>query len=200
MFDALRGRSGRCVDAAFGSTVALRRQRFVFACPQREQREFDGDEAPALRRAARDGWSRSADERARSTSRRWRAAAAMLYEGPLGAERHAAIRAFFDAHPEALTRGPQHHRGRAPLSATDAFVADAHSRSRALAREPVGDIDVLVVPTAPTSLHHRRSAGRAVELNRRLGTYTNFVNLLDLAALAVRRAMHRATGFRSASP
>jgi hypothetical protein len=46
-------------------------------------------------------------------------------------------------------------------------------------------IDVLLVPTAPT--HYTREQMRAdpVALNRNLGAYTNFVNLLDYAALSV---------------
>ena len=46
-------------------------------------------------------------------------------------------------------------------------------------------IDVLLVPTAPT--HYTREQMRAdpVVLNRNLGAYTNFVNLLDYAALSV---------------
>jgi allophanate hydrolase len=54
-------------------------------------------------------------------------------------------------------------------------------------------IDVLLVPTAPT--HYTRDQMRAdpVVLNRNLGAYTNFVNLLDYAAISVPSAM-RADG------
>lgn len=47
------------------------------------------------------------------------------------------------------------------------------------------DIDLLVVPTAPT--HYTIAAMQAdpVVLNRNLGAYTNFVNLLDYAAISV---------------
>ena len=55
------------------------------------------------------------------------------------------------------------------------------------------DVDVLVVPTAPRSYTIAEVEAEPVELNRRLGTYTNFVNLLDLAAIAVPAAM-RADG------
>ena len=47
------------------------------------------------------------------------------------------------------------------------------------------NVDVLVVPTAPTIYTIAEVVAEPLELNRRLGTYTNFVNLLDLAALAV---------------
>ena len=43
------------------------------------------------------------------------------------------------------------------------------------------------------ALHDRADAGRPVALNRNLGTYTNFVNLLDYAAIAV-PSRYRADG------
>jgi allophanate hydrolase len=46
-------------------------------------------------------------------------------------------------------------------------------------------IDVLVVPTAPTHYTIEQLQADPVTLNRNLGAYTNFVNLLDYAALSV---------------
>jgi allophanate hydrolase len=65
---------------------------------------------------------------------------------------------------------------------------DAQTQLRALGQQAAtmwGDIDVLLVPTAPT--HYTIAAMQAdpVALNRNLGAYTNFVNLLDYAALSV---------------
>jgi allophanate hydrolase len=47
------------------------------------------------------------------------------------------------------------------------------------------DIDVLMVPTAPTQYTIAQMLANPIELNRRLGYYTNFVNLLDYTAIAV---------------
>ena len=55
------------------------------------------------------------------------------------------------------------------------------------------NIDVLVVPTAPTHYTIAQMQRDPVVLNRNLGAYTNFVNLLDYAALSVPSAM-RADG------
>ena len=55
------------------------------------------------------------------------------------------------------------------------------------------DIDALVLPTAPTIYTVEQVLADPIELNSRLGTYTNFVNLLDLCGLAVPAAM-RADG------
>ncbi len=114
-------------------------------------------------------------------------AAALLYDSALVAERYAAVREFFDAHEEEviepvrgiLAQGRQY-------SAAD-FV-DARTRLHALGQRAAAmwsDIDVLLVPTAPT--HYTIEAMRAdpVALNRHLGEYTNFVNLLDYAAISV---------------
>jgi allophanate hydrolase len=52
--------------------------------------------------------------------------------------------------------------------------------------KPVWDaIDVLVLPTAPRTYTHAEIAAAPIERNSHLGHYTNFVNLLDLAAIAV---------------
>ena len=114
-------------------------------------------------------------------------AAALLYESALVAERYAAVREFFDAHGDEViepVRGIL-ASGR-NYGAADVFEAQARLRAIAQQVEPMWrDIDVLLVPTAPT--HYTREQMRAdpVALNRNLGAYTNFVNLLDYAALSV---------------
>jgi len=50
-------------------------------------------------------------------------------------------------------------------------------------------IDALVLPTAPTAYTVDQVLADPIELNSRLGTYTNFVNLLDLCGLALPAAM-----------
>lgn len=70
-------------------------------------------------------------------------------------------------------------------SAVDAF--DAEYRLRSLRRESEREwqrMDVLVVPSAPTIYSHEEIARDPVRLNTNLGYYTNFVNLLDQAAVA----------------
>ena len=135
----------------------------------------------------RPAWWRWAARPWPSTSRRWREAAALLYESALVAERYAAIRPFFDAH-EADVVEPVRSiiaRGR-DYSAADLY--DAQRQLRALGQQAAAlwhGMDLLLVPTAPT--HYTIAAMQAdpVALNRNLGAYTNFVNLLDYAALSV---------------
>jgi allophanate hydrolase len=103
------------------------------------------------------------------------------------AERYAAVRGFFDAHAEAVVEPVRGilaaGRGYSAADWCDAQVAlRGHAQQAAAMWQ---DIDVLLVPTAPT--HYTVAAMQAdpVALNRNLGAYTNFVNLLDYAALSV---------------
>ena len=60
---------------------------------------------------------------------------------------------------------------------------------RRIAERGFDNIDALVLPTAPTVYSTAQVLANPVELNSRLGTYTNFVNLLDLCGLALPAAM-----------
>ncbi len=114
-------------------------------------------------------------------------AAALLYESALVAERYAALRHFFDAHEveviepvrSILARGRQY-------SAAD--HCDALRQLKVFeqqARAAWAAMDVLVLPTASAHYSIEQMLADPVALNRNLGTFTNFVNLLDYAALAV---------------
>lgn len=114
-------------------------------------------------------------------------AAALLYDSALVAERYAAIRSFFDEHAAELVEPVRSIIARGKTyGAADLY--QAQTRLRALGHQAAAlwrDIDLLLVPTAPT--HYTIAAMQAdpVVLNRNLGEYTNFVNLLDYAAIAV---------------
>lgn len=115
------------------------------------------------------------------------AAAALLYAGPWVAERLAAIRDFAETQPDSIhpvVRGIV-LSGR-DYSAVDAFAGQY--RLAELAREAetaFAQIDVLLLPTAPDHPTIAEMLAAPVERNSRLGLFTNFVNLLDMAAIAV---------------
>jgi allophanate hydrolase len=123
------------------------------------------------------------------------AAARLLYEGPWVAERYLTARALIASAPQAMhpvTR--QIILGGAHGSAADAFAAFYQLEELRRVRDHVfRAIDALAVPTVPTVYTVAQVLTDPIGLNSRLGTYTNFVNLLDLAALAVPAAM-RADG------
>jgi len=113
-------------------------------------------------------------------------AAALLYESALVAERYAAIRGFFDAN-ELEVMEPVRSiiaQGRR-YSAADVFEAQVRLQALAQRAGTMWDsIDVLLVPTAPTHYTIEQMTRDPVALNRNLGAYTNFVNLLDYAAVS----------------
>jgi allophanate hydrolase len=123
----------------------------------------------------------------------FRAVATLLYEGPWVAERYAAIRPFIEKNPQAL-----HPVTRAitekgiHISAPDTFEALYQLKALERQTRPVWDgIDCLVTPTASSPYTIAAVEADPIRLNSNLGYYTNFVNLLDLAAVAV------PTGFMS---
>src|SRR6185369_8424434 len=72
------------------------------------------------------------------------------------------------------------------FSAADLVAAQTQLRNYAQQAAPLWkDMDLLVVPTAPTHYTIEAMQADPVALNRNLGAYTNFVNLLDYAALSV---------------
>lgn len=115
------------------------------------------------------------------------ATAALLYDGPWVAER-------LDACADLLARDPaalhpvtaQVIGGGHRYSALDAFRGQYRLAELRAACAPVwAGIDALAVPTAPLAPTLADLAADPLTPNMRLGTYTNFVNLLDLAALSV---------------
>jgi allophanate hydrolase len=115
------------------------------------------------------------------------AAASLLYESAMVAERYAAIRSFFDAHESAVIEPVRSiiAKGR-DYSAADLY--EAQTQLRALGQQAArmwNAIDVLLVPTAPTHYTIAQMQADPVALNRNLGAYTNFVNLLDYSAISV---------------
>ena len=123
------------------------------------------------------------------------AAARLLYEGPWVAERYLTVRALIASSPESMhpvTR--QIILAGAHGTAADAFSAFYQLEELRRVRDHTfRAIDALVLPTAPTIYTIEEVLADPIQLNSRLGTYTNFVNLLDLCALAVPASM-RADG------
>ncbi len=115
------------------------------------------------------------------------ATANLLYEGAWVAERYAAVRDFFDAHEASfhpVTR--KIYGGAKNLSAADAF--DGLYALQALKRKlapVIASVDLICVPTAPTHYTVDDLEAEPIRENSRLGTYTNFVNLLDMCGIAV---------------
>jgi allophanate hydrolase len=113
--------------------------------------------------------------------------AGMLYKGPWVAERLAAMRDFLAGNPHDLDPTVKTIvRGAERFSAVDTFEAAYELEALRRKTEEVWQCsDFLLLPTAPTHYTIWQVLAEPFERNADLGTYTNFVNLLDLAAVAV---------------
>jgi allophanate hydrolase len=173
---------------------------FTFAVPRASDLQFFGDdEAARLFEEAANRLEELGGRARRIDFSLFAEAAALLYEGPFVAERTAAVGGFIEAHEaetDPTVRGiVLGGRGRNAVETFETLYRLEALKRRALAL--FADIDVLVVPAAPTIYRVDEVMADPVKLNSRLGTYTNFMNLLDMAGIAVPagiRAQGRAAG------
>jgi allophanate hydrolase len=114
-------------------------------------------------------------------------AARLLYGGSFVAARYAAVGAFIDAHPDDVDPTVGAIIGAARTLPAHDLITD-QDRVADLARQCADlftTIDALALPTAPQQPTIGEVAADPVGTNAKLGTFTNFCNLLDLCALAV---------------
>ncbi|MFT5486046.1 MAG: allophanate hydrolase [Paracoccaceae bacterium] len=113
--------------------------------------------------------------------------AALLYDGPWVAERYVALREFLEKSPDSfhpVTRAIVENGKN--YDAADVYAATYRLADLARRAEVVwDDIDAMLLPTAGRMYTVAEVEADPIQLNSNLGYYTNFVNLLDLAALAV---------------
>ncbi|MFL9890697.1 allophanate hydrolase [Paraburkholderia sp. RL17-381-BIF-C] len=200
VFDAARGvtendpyarefqppQDGTQASTQHGAQRSLRGVRF--GVPRASQLEFFGDTSYAHAFDAALTRLRSAGaELIEIDFGPFLATARLLYEGPWVAERLAAIREFVDTQPDALHPVIREIiGGAARWSAADAFAAfDRLAFLRMQAAEVWPRIDAIVTPTSATTATVDELEADPIRVNSRFGYYTNFVNLLDLSALAV---------------
>jgi allophanate hydrolase len=160
---------------------------FRFGVPPAAQLEFFGDdEAASLYSTALARLEELGGEKVEIDFSVFRAAAELLYAGPWVAERLAAIELFLRDHAaemDPIVRGII--SGGARYSAVDAFRATYRLRELGrTAEQEWRQMDVLTLPTTGTIFQHAQVAAEPVQRNTDLGYYTNFVNLMDLAAVA----------------
>lgn len=118
-----------------------------------------------------------------------------LYDGAWVLERYWAVKDFLATNPPAKDLDPtvlKIIQGGEKHSAATAFEYD-YKRQQILQKvQPMlENVDVLVLPTAPLTPTIEQVQNDPIGVNSCQGTYTNFVNLADMSALAV------PAGFRS---
>ncbi len=119
--------------------------------------------------------------------------AALLYDGPWVAERYQALREIMETRAGQLYPTTRKVIEKAKgFSAADAFAARYRLEDLKRASEKLlAGVDALMVPTAPYPPTLADLKADPIGPNMRLGTYTNFVNLLDMAAIAVPGALRK---------
>jgi len=158
------------------------------AIPQTDQLEFFGDtdyidcHLAALETATKLGWRLVEID----FSPLFRAAK-MLYEGPWVAERDAAYGNFAKENPDSVL--PVIRQILAPaeqISATQTFQSQYEMQQIKVAvDELLKGFNFALMPSAPGHYLIEDVQKEPIKLNSQLGTYTNFMNLLDLSAIAV---------------
>lgn len=113
--------------------------------------------------------------------------AELLYNGPWVAERFASVGKFIKEHPNDVHPVVRDIiLGGQKFSASDAFEGQYRLEELRKQTDAVWEIvDVLLLPTAPDIYQVEQVEHEPASLNSRLGTFTNFTNLLDLAGVAV---------------
>jgi allophanate hydrolase len=179
----------RAFGAAAASVTPLPETgRFIFAVPRRADLKFFGDadyerlyHAAIARLESSGGTQREIDYAP------FAEAAALLYSDAGVAERVAAFGDFVAAHPDAVlpvTRAVI-ERGRAATAVDVWRLLEKRDALRRTIGAALQGADALVLPTAPTIYRVAEVEADPIALNTNLGTYTNFVNLMDMAAIAV---------------
>lgn len=113
--------------------------------------------------------------------------AAMLYQGAWVAERYTVIEELMARDPDAIHPVTRQIISTAEdLSAADAFRGFYRLRELVSLAEPeLASVDLMAVPTIPTFYSVADLEADPIGPNSNLGTYTNFVNLMNLAGIAV---------------
>lgn len=194
--------AGRVLDVAEGfdaedpsarhlgntALAGMRPGGITFGVPRREQLQFFGDSAYArLFDTTVQGLRELGAVPVEIDFSPFIEAARLLYEGPWVAERYAAVGRFIDAHPDAtLPVTAQIITGGKTPSAVEAYEAQYRLLALKRASEAVwSTVDLILTPTAGTIYPIAAMEADPVRLNTNLGYYTNFMNLFDLAGVAL---------------
>lgn len=168
--------------------------RFRFGVPESSQLKFFGDhDAAVLYRRAMEEFESLGGTPTQIDFTIFREAAELLYSGPWVAERFAAVGEFLQTQSEGVNEVVKNIiLGGAKYTAAEAYRSAYRLESlKQRALETWKTIDFLMLPTTGTIYRREAVLADPIRLNSNLGFYTNFVNLMDLAAMAV------PAGFRS---
>ena len=159
--------------------------RFRFGVPSRL--EFAGcAESPALFAKARAMLEAAGGEAVEIDFAPFVEAAKLLYEGPWVAERYSVVGELVEASPEAVLPVIRDVLAKAPgASAVELFRAQYRLQAlKAICDAALEPVDFTLTPTYPRPVTLAELERDSIGPNSLLGYYTNFMNLLDYAAVA----------------
>ncbi len=171
-----------------------RAKTFRFGVPRADQLQFFGNQdAEALFQKSIAAMEALGGQKVEIDFLPFLKSARLLYEGPWVAERYAALREFFEARQNVIHPVVREIiAGAKRFSAADTFGAIYKLEAlRGEAALTWSRIDCLLTPTAGTLYRIAEMEADPIKLNANLGYYTNFMNLLDCAAIAVPAGFQR---------
>ena len=161
---------------------------FRFGVPRAQDLEFFGcAEGPALFGDAIDELKRLGGEAVELDLTPFLEAARLLYEGPWVAERYSVAGELMEQNPEAVLPVIRAVLAKAPaVSGVQTFRAQYRLQAlKALCDKALENLDCVITPTIGRPVTLAELEAEPVLRNSELGYYTNFMNLLDYAAIAV---------------
>jgi allophanate hydrolase len=170
--------------SAYGQAI---KPKFRFAYPKGQQLQFFGnDNAERLFYQSIERLKGLGGEAVEIDFEVFLQAARLLYEGPWVAERYAAIESFIESQPDALYPVTlQIIEPGKNAKAIDVFKASYQLQAfKKQADVIMSRFDFILTPTAGTIYTLAELEAEPVKLNSNLGYYTNFMNLLDCAAVS----------------
>ncbi|MBM7060375.1 allophanate hydrolase [Pseudomonas sp. UL073] len=168
--------------SAFGAP----RKGFRFGVPK--QLEFLGcTESPALFAASIEQLKALGGEAVEIDFAPFLEAARLLYEGPWVAERYSLAGELIEQQPDAVLPVIRAVLEKAPsVSGVETFRAQYRLQAlKILCDAILSDLDCVLTPAYPRPVTLAELAAEPVKRNSDLGYYTNFMNMLDYAAVAV---------------
>ncbi|WP_130906934.1 MULTISPECIES: allophanate hydrolase [unclassified Pseudomonas] len=161
---------------------------FRFGVPRAQDLEFFGcTEGPVLFAEAIDQLKALGGEAVELDLSPFLEAARLLYEGPWVAERYSVAGELMAQNPEAVLPVIRAVLAKAPaVSGVQTFRAQYRLQAlKALCDKALENLDCVITPTIGRPVTLAELAAEPVQRNSELGYYTNFMNLLDYAAVAV---------------
>lgn len=169
-------------------------ESFTFGVPSERFLQFCGDTvAEKLYTAATERLELLGGEKVEIDFAPFQKAATMLYESPLVSERYAAVGDFLKVNAALESAGLNPSvfltimGGGERQVAHGVFMAQEEIRRcvKIAERDTWSRVNFLVVPSIPCAMTTLQVASDPIGLNKVLGTYTNFMNLMDLCAVAL---------------